>query len=360
LSTNKLADAARFTERRRPASAETWNGDTDMHYRRSVAPVLLLSAIVSQVAVAAGPATLQMKHTIPLESGRGRYDHLALDGGHDRLFIANLSNNSLDIVDLKAGKLAKQIPGQRKVQGVAYAAHQDRIFVGNGNDGVVNVFDGRDYKLVGTVPVPDADNVRYRADTQTIYVTGEEGLTAMDAKTLKVRATIKLAGPPEGLQIDARRDRLYVNTHNPAQVTVVDLKTHKVVAEYKLKSAESNFPMALDLDGERIFVGCRKKPCVLVLDARTGAEIAAVPIPGDTDDLFFDAKSNRLYATCGEGSIAVVRQRGDRGFELVESIPTAKLARTGLFDPKSGQLFVVVPRQSDSVGPELRVYGVKP
>jgi hypothetical protein len=108
--------------------------------------------------------------------------------------------------------------------------------------------------LIGSIPAPDADNVRYRADTHTVYVTGEEGLTAIDAKMLNVRATVKLPAPPEALQIDAGRDRLYVNTHKPAQVTVVDLKTHKVAAEYKLKSAESNFPMALDLDGERVFV----------------------------------------------------------------------------------------------------------
>jgi hypothetical protein len=43
-----------------------------------------------------------------------------------------------------------------------------------------------------------------------------------------------------------------------------------------------------------------------------------------------------------------------------ETVPTAKLARTGLFDPKGGLLYVVVPRQSASVGPELRVYQAKP
>lgn len=191
-------------------------------------------------------------------------------------------------------------------------------------------------------------------------MTGEEGLTAIDAKTLKVRTTVKLPGPPEALQIDAGRDRLYVNTHKPAQVTVVDLKMHKVAAEYKLKSAESNFPMTLDLDGERVFVGCRKKPCVIALDARTGTEIATVSIPADTDDLFYDAKTKRLYATCGDGSIAVIQQRGDKEFELVEKVTTAKLARTGLFDAKSAHLYVVVPRLSGSSSPELRVYAVKP
>lgn len=311
------------------------------------------------IGMAAEPKTLELYQDIPLESGMGRYDHLALDDSHSRLFLANLSNNSLDIVDLKAGKLVKQIPSQKKIQGVAYASDLDRIFVGNGEDGKCNVFDGRNYHLLQSIPIPDADNVRYHAATHTIYVTGEDGLTAIDAKSMKISATVRLPGPPEALQIDSGRNRVYVNTHKPGQVTVVDLKTHKIVAEYPLKSASANFPMALDLDGERIFVGCRQKPCIIVLDARKGNELAVVPIPGDTDDLYYDAKNKRLYAIGGEGAMAVVQQRGEKEFELVEKVPTAKLARTGLFDAKSGHLYVVLPRQSRSVGPELRVYRVK-
>jgi DNA-binding beta-propeller fold protein YncE len=310
-------------------------------------------------AHAADPKTLELIQTIPLESGMGRYDHLALDEIHSRLFLANLSNNSFDIVDLKAGKLAKQIPGQKKIQGVAYAADLDRIFVGNGADGVCKVFDGRNYELLRSIPLPDADNVRYDPAAHVIYVTNEDGVAAIDAKTLDIKAKIPLPGPPEALQFDGQRKRLFVNTHKPSQVAVIDLEKHKVVAQYPIKSAEANYPMALDAQGQRVFVGCRKKPCIVVLDARNGNEISVVPIPGDIDDLFYDAANKRLFGTCGAGVIAVVQQNGEKQLEVVETIPTAKLARTGLFDPKKRLLYVVLPRQGKNTGPELRVYHAK-
>src|SRR5713101_4982836 len=75
---------------------------------------------------------LKLVQTISLDGAAGRMDHMAIDSQGERLFVANLSNNSLDIVDLKTGKLIKQIPDQKKIQGIAYAPTLDRIFVGNG------------------------------------------------------------------------------------------------------------------------------------------------------------------------------------------------------------------------------------
>src|SRR5207248_2535432 len=158
---------------------------------------------------------------IPLKGKAGRLDHLALDVKGCRLFVANLSNDSLDIVDLKAGKLLKQIPGQGKIQGVAYAPDLDRIFVGNGADGVCNVFDGKDYSLLKSFKLPDADNVRYDPKTARVYVThAEHSLAVIDAKMLKTLATVKLPGPPEAFQLDPSQTRIFLNCPSPGQVVV--------------------------------------------------------------------------------------------------------------------------------------------
>jgi DNA-binding beta-propeller fold protein YncE len=104
-----------------------------------------------QAALIAAEPALELVQTISLKGPAGRLDHLALDADHGRLFVANMANSSLDVVDLKAGKLVKQIPGQHKIQGVAYAPGLNRIFVGNGQDGVCNVFDGKGYDLLKSI-----------------------------------------------------------------------------------------------------------------------------------------------------------------------------------------------------------------
>ena len=323
-----------------------------------LAATLLILALVAP-AKADEPKTLKLVQTIPLEGKAGRFDHLAIDHKGQRLFVANLSNDSLDVVDLKAGKLVKQLADQKKAQGVAFVPELDRIYQGNGTDGVCNVFDGKTFEKLHALKLPDADNVRYNPATGLVYVGhAEASLTAFDAKTYAVKATVKLPGPPEAFQIDAARKRLYVNCLKPATVAIIDLDKHEVVSKHPLKLADACYPLALDVKGQRLFVGCRKKPMVVVLDAKTGEEKAGVEIPADIDDLFFDAKRNRLYASCGDGVLAVLEEK-DGAFAVVEKIPTAKLARTCLFDPVGDRLYVVLPK-TDSEGPLLRVYQPHP
>jgi DNA-binding beta-propeller fold protein YncE len=299
--------------------------------------------------------------TISLKGAAGRLDHMAIDSKHARLFVANLSNNSLDIVDLKAGKLIKQIPDQKKVQGIAYAPDLDRIYVGNGTSGECNIFDGKDYTLLKSIKLPGADNVRYLARRRLVYVGhAEKALSVIDAQSFEVKAEIKLPGRPEGFQLETKRPRLYMNTVDPTRLVVVDTDKNEVLQNNPLTLADRAYPMAVDEANQRLFLGCRNKPSIVVVDSETGKEVTSVAIPEDIDDLFYDAKNKRLYASCGAGALAVVRQRDADNYETLETIPTAKLARTCFFDPEGGRLYLIVPRQGGEEGPTIRVYRPRP
>jgi DNA-binding beta-propeller fold protein YncE len=282
---------------------------------------------------------------------------MAIDSRGGRLFVANLSNDSLDVIDLKAGKLAKQVPGQGKIQGVAYAPDLDRVFVGNGVSGALNVFDGKDYSLLESLPFPDADNVRYDPRSHRVYVEhAGPALTALDGRTYRTTAAVKLPGRPEAFVLEPGQPRLYLNAQGPSAVVVIDTDKNEVLHRWPLKLADRGYPIALDAANRRLFVGAREKPAIVVLNADTGELVTAVPIPADVDDLFYDGKRTRLYASCGEGALAVVRQRDADHYEMLEKIPTAKLARTCLFDPATDRLYLGVPRQAGREGPEIRVY----
>jgi hypothetical protein len=98
---------------------------------------------------------------------------------------------------------------------------------------------------------------------------------------------------------------------------------------------------------------------VVVMDSETGNEITSVAIPKDIDDLHYDAKRKKLYASCGEGFLAVISQVSPDKYELVEKLPTVSQAKTSLFAAEANRLYLAVPRQPNQEGPEIRVFKVK-
>jgi DNA-binding beta-propeller fold protein YncE len=323
--------------------------------------LVLVGVLAASPALAAEPSKLELVQTIVLKGKAGKLDHLTLDPKRDRLFLANTVNGTLDVVDLKSGKLLKQVSGQSGIQGVAYAPELDRVFVGLGTGGYCNAFDGENFKLLKTVKfADDADNVRFDPATKQVFVAhAEKLLGVVDADSYAVKADIPLPGGGEGFIMESARPRLYMSIPSPSVLLVIDTQQRSILATYPIKMAGGGHPVALDEANKRVFIGCRTEPMVVVVDTETGKEITSVPIPKDVDDLFFDAKRKRLYASCGEGSVAVIRQNDADHYEMLEKVPTTEKAKTSYFHADSNRLFVAVPRQAGKEGPEIRVYRVR-
>jgi hypothetical protein len=308
---------------------------------------------------AAGSDPLVLVQKIPLKGVVGNLDHLAVDAKGGRLFVANKANNTLDVVDLKAGKLVKQIPDQIKVSGVAYAADLDMIFVGNGG-GVCNGIDGKDYKTVFSTKAEKADNVYYHSGTKLVYVAHGETVSVLDAKTGEVKTRIATGGKTEEFRVDKKANKLFINLRSPSVVAVIDLDKNAVVDRFKLTKTEVNGPLAYDAKAGLLFVGCGgKAPMIIAVDAKSGKELASVVIPGGIDNLHYDSKRNRLYASCGDGAVAVVERKGDQ-YGVIAKVETAKKAKTSFYHSGSGRLYVGVPRVEGTEVPQVFVYETRP
>jgi DNA-binding beta-propeller fold protein YncE len=318
-----------------------------------------LTAYASAPARAADAEPLVLVQTIQLKGAVGNLDHLAVDARGGRLFVANKANNTLDVVDLKAGRLVKQIPDQIKVSGVAYARDLDMIFVGNGG-GVCNGIDGKDYHVVFSTKAEKADNVYYHSGNKLVYVAHGDTVSVLDAKTGEVKHRIATGGKTEEFRVDKKANKLFINMRSPSVVAVIDLDKDKVVERFKLTKTESNGPLAYDDKAGLLFVGCGgKAPMIIVVDAKTGMELSTVVIPAGIDNLHFDSKRKRLYASCGEGAVAVVEMKGDQ-CALIAKVETPKRAKTSIYHSGSGRLYVGAPRLEGTEAPQVLVFEARP
>ncbi len=270
------------------------------------------------------PHLLILDKAIPLPGVEGRIDHMAADVDGQRLFMAALGNNTVEVLDLKSGKRIQSLSGFAEPQGIVYVPEFDRLFVANGTDGTCRVLDGHSFTTISSVDIgDDADNVRYDEVAKRIYVGyGSGALAVIDAKTGAKVADIKLAGHPESFRMETNSPNLYVNIPEAGQIAVVDRDKGTVTKTWPLKVAEGNFPMFLDEANHRMFVGCRDPAVMLVYDYATGRLVASVPITRDTDDLYYDGHNKLIYVSCGGGSIEIIRQIDADHYQKADSILT--------------------------------------
>ena len=306
---------------------------------------LVIAVALAVIAVQPASAPLALVKTIALPSVEGRIDHLAFDQDRQRLFVAALGNDSVEVIDTRTGTHLKHLAGFREPQGLAVVPDVPAIVVANGQGAGAQMIDAGDFRPLRAIPLgADADNVRYDGAAKRAYVGYASGaLAAIDPADGRVVARAPLDGHPESFQLESAGSRIFVNVPSAGHIAVVDKSAMRVTATWPVSAAKANYPMALDEDGKRLFAGCRRPAVALVYDTTTGKQAASFPIVGDTDDMFFDSARKRLYVIGGEGFVDVFSTDGK--YDRLARIATAPGARTALFVKQQSRLYVAVPHR---------------
>jgi hypothetical protein len=310
----------------------------------------MLSGMAGNAAAQpAEAAPLQLEAKIPLGIVRGRIDHMAIDLKRRRLFVAELGNNSVAIVDLANRTLLRTIAGLKEPQGVGYDPATDMLYVANAGDGSLRLFEANDYAARERIELGgDADNVRVDAAANRILVGyGSGALAVIDPSTHSKIGDIPVAAHPEGFQVDPDTSQVFVNVPSARTIAVIDRGSQKQVGNWPLRDRGENFPMALDTARREVLVIFRAPAELGVYSMTGGRPITAAETCGDADDLFIDAKRGRVYVSCGAGFVDILQAKGAI-YRRIARIPTVSGARTSLFVPELDRLLVAVRAGSEA------------
>ncbi len=350
------------------------------HLSRFTAPLIAIAMGGLTMAIASGPqaapasqsSALTLTARIPLPNIKGRMDHLGVDMKGQRLFATAIDSNTLEVIDLQAGRQVHTIADLDEPQSAFFDPSSNRLFVPLGGDGAVKIFDGSSFQLLQTAKLSsDADNVRYDARSNRIVVgyggekfiggkptrgQGNGALAFLDS-TGKKTLEIPVGGHPESFQLEKSGTRVFVNVPDRKEIEVADALKGTVLAHWPITTCVDNFPMTLDEAHHRLFVGCRIPALLLVLDTQSGKAVATLET-GTSDDVFYDANKSRIYVICREGFIDVVQQQDADHYSKLTRYPIAPDSGTGFFVPDWGKLFVSARRQGDQSA-EILVYETK-
>jgi DNA-binding beta-propeller fold protein YncE len=323
-------------------------------------PALLFAA---EPASADGPA-LQRVGTFELPKAViGPFDHFGVDLKNSRLFSAAEAYHAVLVLDLYSGKVTHEITGLVRPHAIVYTPDTNRIYITDGGDGSLKIYDGTTYQLEKRIGLDkDADSIGYDPLRKLLYVVNggkDVGqtfslLSVIDTDTDRKMAEIHLDGDTlEAMALDTFRPRLYINDPAKSQIDVLDRWTNKLIATWPVTMGKRNVAMALDETHQRLFTGCRSGQ-IVVFDSNTGRELQAIPITTGVDDLAYDAASGRIYAA-GNGKVDVIREADADHYESLGEFDAGGSARNARLVQEIDRYFVAVP-QTDSSNAAVAVF----
>ncbi len=272
--------------------------------------------------------------------GEGGWDYLLADpmGGH--LYLSH--STQVEVLDLKTHQKIGTIAPTPGIHGIAVVNEAGVGYTTNGRPNTVAQFDLKTLKITKEIPTgkkPDA--VLYDAFSKRVFVFNNEGnsATVIEAATGLPAGTVDLGGAPEAAVTDDK-GQIFVNLEDKNEVAVFDAKTLVVKHHWPLGTGEEPTGLAFDKGHHRLFSTCHNKQ-MAVLDSQTGKVLATVPIGSGVDGAVFDTATGSAICSNGEGTLTVVRETKPRQFDVIQTVPTQRGARTITIDPQSHHIFVI-------------------
>jgi DNA-binding beta-propeller fold protein YncE len=153
----------------------------------------------------------------------------------------------------------------------------------------------------------------------------------LPAATLKLIRKIEVGKGPDGIYFDPASRRVFTNNHGTHDVTAIDASSGEVVGTVKL---EGDGEQAVIGGDGLIYVNSEDTAEVVAFDPKSLAVKKRMPIgvAKTPTGLAYDAKTNRLFIGCREKPTMVVMNAG--------ALKTQPSAKTPAFDAKTGKIFL--------------------
>ena len=146
-----------------------------------------------------------------------------------------------------------------------------------------------------------------------------------------------LGGKPEFGVTDGR-GTIFVNNEDTSAVLAIDARALVVTRRWPIAPGVEPSGLALDLEHNRLFSVC--DGLLMVSDSEHGRVVASAPVGDGPDGVRFDPKTGLVFASNGEGTLTIVKQDTPDTYHVLQTVKTARGARTLELDLETHHVFV--------------------
>jgi len=318
---------------------------------------------------------------VPPQSGVFSFDISWVDPGTHRYFLADRTNNGIDVVDTTTNRfLYRMAQGQfvgftgkndtSGPDGILVIAEQHVAWVGDGRSRV-KVIDLRSGLVLATIPTgttPNrADELAYDPVDHLIVVANNADdppfITFISTTDRRAVGKIAYSDATDGIEqavYEPASGMFYLSVPetkaNPGgRVDKIDPKTMKIVASYPVDNCH---PGGLTVGPQqRLLIGCSAiyagaHAQSIVIDSKDGHVVAVITQVGASDEVWYNPGDNHYYLAARN-----MTANGTKGGPLtpvlgivdaatnqwIQNLPTGAAAHSVAVDRTNNRIFVPVP-----------------
>lgn len=273
--------------------------------------------------------------------GAGGFDYVYADEAGRNLYVPRRGDSSrITVFDLDSLEHVGDILNVN-AHGVAVSSKSMHGFA---TSKPVAMWDTRTLAPIKTIDVEGApDGILYDAFNDRVYVFSHKApnATVINASDGSVLGVIDLGGAPEQAVADGQ-GRIYVDIEDKDSIAVIDAATMDVRSHYDLAGLGGRCAgLAMDIANQILFASCRNPHTMVILSARDGKIITALPIGQGTDGAAFDPNTMEAFSSQSDGTLTVIKENSPTSFLIEQTVQTTRNAKTLTLDTRTNRVFLI-------------------
>jgi DNA-binding beta-propeller fold protein YncE len=286
---------------------------------------------------------------LPAHAKPGGFDHAAVHGSRGLLYVAHTANDALDVIDCATNTYLASIPRLEGVAGALVSEKHDLVFTSNRAENTVGIFSpDREEALIKVEVGQRPNGLAYDASRRLLLAAnvgdparpGSASVSVVEVLARAMLADVPVPGRTRWVVFDGETGWFYVNIADPPQIAVIEAANPSFVARTFAVPAAGPHGLDLDAASRRLFCACDGKTLV-VLDSRSGAELAQAELAGVPDVIFFNRERRHLYVAIGDPGLIEVFETDQ--MRRLEAVRTEAGAHTLGFDPSRNTVYAFLP-----------------
>jgi DNA-binding beta-propeller fold protein YncE len=277
--------------------------------------------------------------TIPLP-GNGGFDYLFTDQVNRRLYVTH--GTAVHVIDLKTEQLIKTIDNLEGVHGIAIVPKINKGFITDGKNNAIQVFDLKSFTIIKTILLAGrkTDAIIYDTLTNQVFAFNNESenVSVINVENLTERKCLQLEGAPEFAVTDGMGN-IYNNLEDKNRIVVIDAVSLKLIDTISVLPNGAPTALAYDAKTNRLFSGCREGSNLVIINPKKKSIVTTLPICKGVDAIIFDSKTKLIFCA-GDSSTTIVKQKSASKYKLVQTIDTKKRAKTMAIDTVTHKIYI--------------------